>query len=110
MVARPLALFGISYLLALLAAIYLPPLLWAAGVFLAGMFLLRTVRGGQRDYFVIVLAGGAAALLAFAAWQRLALGPVQARLNQTGPAFVCKRWWKSRGLWLPWILRVGSWL
>ncbi len=91
MVARPLALFGISYLLALLAAIYQPPLLWAAGVFLAGMFLLRTVRGGQRDYFVIVLAGGAAALLAFAAWQRLALGPVQARLNQTGTALVTAR-------------------
>lgn len=91
MVARPLALFGISYLLALLAAIYLPPLLWAAGVFLAGMFLLRTVRGGQRDYFVIVLAGGAAALLAFAAWQRLALGPVQTRLNQTGTALVTAR-------------------
>lgn len=89
MILQPLAVFGISYLTALLAAVCLPPAaLLLPAAFLAVALLLRTVRGGRRDYFIIVLAGGLTALLGLAVWRQVVLTPVSAFAGQTGTARV----------------------
>lgn len=112
MVLQPLALFGISYLAALLAAVCLPPVaLLLPAAFLTLAILLRAVQRKSVAAASIMLAGGAAAFLGLCIWQKAVLVPLERYEEQTGYAQVevLERGDSGEDSLMSAVLRIKSW-
>lgn len=89
MIRRPLAIFGITYFIALMAVAYLSPvcLLLPAAIFIILFFCYRARKRDTR-YFALVLSGMVLALIIHFGTVYTMVRPVHSKIGESGSAIV----------------------
>ena len=112
MILRPVAVFGLSAIMTMLAVVYLPPMvLLLPAAFLALVWLHRIRKKRRWEEVAVVFAGSVAALMAFAVWQNTAVVPVQSRIGQMGEVLAAAREVEDTGEdgFVSAVLQVEQW-